>query len=260
MIGIFDSWIWWMSYVKELKHQLPEYDFIYLWDQLRVPYWNRSIESIRDFTEKGVLKLWEKGATLIIIACNTACSEALRFLQNKYPDQKILWVLIPWVEKSIEKKWNIWVIATRWTIKTNSYPLEICKRDPDRKVFQVEAPLLVPFIEEWQHKKPVFKKVLKTYLRHLKDANIKILILWCTHYSHAFKVFKAIVWTQVEIINPSNEAVLKLKQYFVNHPDIEKTLSKTWVRDFYTTDNKEFFKKQSVFFYWEEINVKKIGL
>ncbi len=260
MIGIFDSGIWGLSYAKELNKKMPKYDFVYFWDQLRVPYGNRSIESIRNFTEECVTKLWEQGATLIIIACNTASAEALRFLQNKYPNKKILGVLIPGVEKALEWKWNIWIVATRWTVKTETYPAEILKRNSNRKVFQVEAPLLVPFIEENKDQSSIFKKILKTYLRPLKDANVKRLILGCTHYSHAMKAFKSIMWFQIEIINPSTEAVIKLIDYLKRHQEIDNTLSKKGTRRFLTTDNIKFFEKQAISFYWKKVKVEKIDL
>jgi len=260
MIGIFDSGIGGLSYTKELNKILPQYDFIYLGDQLRVPYGGRSQEAIIKFTEECVNKLWGLGAKIIITACNTASAEALRFLQNKYLDKKILGILIPGVEKALETKGNIGIIATKATVEIKSYVKEIQKKDSTRKVFQKAAPLLVPLIEENYGKKPECRKILKTYLRSLKNAKVKNLILGCTHYSHIFSVFKKNMGPQVKIIDPGKEAAFKLIDYLKRHPEIEKQLSKNSKKLFYTTDCPDYFKKQGQLFYGKSIEVKKIIL
>ncbi len=260
MIGIFDSGIGGLSYAKELNKVLPTYDFIYLGDQLRVPYGGRSQEAIQKFTEECVNKLWNLGANLIIIACNTASAEALRYLQQKYPNKKILGILIPGVEKAIESKGNIGVIATKGTVATNAYKKEILKRNKEKQVFQVSAPLLVPFIEEKLGKSPECRKILKKYLRPLKNSNIKSLILGCTHYPHIIQVFKKIMGTKVSIIDSGKEAAIKLCDYLERHPEIEKLLPKNSKRQFFTTDCYKNFEEQGIIFYGERIKAKKIQL
>ena len=260
MIGIFDSGVGGLAYAKHLCSVLPQYDFIYLGDQLRVPYGGRSTESVKQMSEECIKKLWGLGANLIIVACNTASAEALRGLQKKYPDKKILGVLIPGVEKALEGHGDIGVIGTRGTIYSHAYKTEIQKRDQTRNVFEIATPLLVPFIEEGMGKSPECKKICKKYLRSLKDAGIKNLILGCTHYPHIFEVFKKIMGSQVAIIDTGHEAAIKLIDYLKRHSEVESQLSKCGKRVFYTTDCPENFGKQILRFYGEKVECKKMEL
>ncbi|PCI25342.1 glutamate racemase [Candidatus Peregrinibacteria bacterium] len=260
MIGIFDSGLGGLSFVTELEKTLPQYSFSYIGDHLRVPYGGRSKEAIQTFTEQGVQKLWKLGAKIIIIACNTASAEALRYIQQKYPDKKVLGILIPAVEQALETPGHIGVIATRATVSIGAYPREIEKRDPGRKVFQQEAPLLVPFIEEGMGKSPECRRLMRRYLRSLKNAGIQTLVLGCTHYPLIEEVFRHHVGARIKIINSGKAAAEKLKIYFENHPEIEKNLEKSGEKNFYTTDKPENFEKQMKRFYSGDIRVQKICL
>jgi len=258
MIGIFDSGFGGLIYAKNFNKVFPKYDFIYLGDQLRVPYGGRSPAAIQQFTEECVQTLWKLGAKLIILACNTASADALRYLQNKYLDKKILGVLIPGVEAALEHSGNIGVIATRGTIATQAYSHEIKKKDSHRKIKEVAAPLLVPLIEENYGNRPETKKILKKYLRPLKDFSVKNLILGCTHYAYIKNSFIKVMGKNVTIIDPGWEAVLKLKDYLKRHPEIDELLSKNSSKKFYTTDSVDLFEEKSLFFYGKKIAVEKI--
>jgi glutamate racemase len=260
MIGVFDSGVGGLNYLKQLHRVLGEYDTIYLGDQLRVPYGGRSPEAIQQFSEECIQKLWDLGATLIVIACNTACAEALAYLQHKYPQKKILGIIIPGVEASLKFSGNIGVIATKGTIQSHAYKKEVIKKDSERNVFEVAAPLLVPFIEEMYAHTSECKKITKKYLRLLKDAKVKNLILACTHYPHMKNVFKKIMGPQVNIIDPGEEAVYQLQEYLHKHQDIEKKLSKNKKYTFYTTDCKENFMKQLELFYGKKYSVTHIKI
>ncbi|HPO05542.1 MAG TPA: glutamate racemase [Candidatus Gracilibacteria bacterium] len=257
MIGIFDSGFGGLSVAREINRLLPNYDFIYLGDQQRVPYGGRSIESIQKFSEEALLKLWELGAKLIIIACNTASAEALHHLQIKYPQHKILGILIPAVEDSLNESGAIGVIATKATVNSGAYLREIHKRDPQRSVYQVAAPLLVPLIEEGYTKHPLTRKLLKNYLRSLKNAQVHTLILGCTHYPLIEKLFLSPHW---KIINSGLSAAQKLEDYLARHPEIEKQLSKNSTRQFFSTDQVDHFSKIGSRFYGQEIQAQKIDL
>lgn len=260
MIGIFDSGIGGLSYAKQLHRVLPEYDTVYLGDQLRVPYGGRSQDAIQQFSEECVSKLWRLGAKLVVIACNTASAEALRYLQQKYPEKKILGILIPGVESALEIQGSIGVVATQGTILSHAYKKEVFKRDSGRKVFEITSPLLVPFIEERMEKSPECRKICKNYLRPLKDAGIRSLILGCTHYPHMQEVFKKIMGPQVYIIDSGKVAAEKLVEYLENHPEVECQLTKKENKDFYTTDCPDNFQKQAIRFYGKKIECKKIAI
>src|ERR1035437_9933696 len=109
-IGIFDSGLGGLIVARSIHKAMPEYDYVYLGDTKRVPYGNRSHDTVFEFTREGVDYLFRKeNCAIVIIACNTASARALRRIQNKYliknfPDRKILGVLIPAAEEAAKFK------------------------------------------------------------------------------------------------------------------------------------------------------------
>src|SRR5664279_3396454 len=183
-IGIFDSGLGGLIITHSLINKLPQYDYLYLGDTARVPYGNRSPEIVFQYTLESVDYLFKQNCKLIIVACNTASSEALRkiqqdYLPKNYPDRKILGVIIPSVEEVVEKTrtGKIGVIATRGTVNSQTYIREIQKLRPNTKVYQQAAPLLVPLIE-YDGSKWV-DKILDEYLAPLLQQDIDTLILGC---------------------------------------------------------------------------------
>ncbi|MFA6992680.1 MAG: glutamate racemase, partial [Candidatus Gracilibacteria bacterium] len=123
MIAIFDSGYGGLTVFKPIVDLLPQYDYLYLGDNARVPYGNHSEENIKLFTEQAVDYLFKNKVKLIILGCNTASSVALRYLQEKYlkgkkeKDRKILGVLMPVTEEAINltKNKRIGVVGTKAT-------------------------------------------------------------------------------------------------------------------------------------------------
>lgn len=250
MIAVFDSGYGGLTVLKPIMKLLPEYDYLYLGDNARVPYGNHSPETIRKFSEQAVEFLFKRGAKLIIFACNTASSTALRHVQQKYlkgkeeTDQKILGVLIPVAEKaaSITKNKKVGVVGTKATIDSKAYESEIGKINKYIKVYTKACPLLVPFIEEGWHTKPEATSILKKYLRPLKHCNIDTLILGCTHYPIMLKSFQRIMGKKVQILTSGEETAESLKEYLKRHPEIENKITKKGKREFLTTDDPAKFK------------------
>lgn len=251
MIGVFDSGFGGLTVLKEFLKFLPEYDYVYLGDNARSPYGNRSHETLKKFTEQGIRFLFDKGCPLIIIACNTASAQVLRELQEELlrqpniTDKKILGVIKPIAEAAVRSTRNrhIGVVGTRSTINSKSYEIELHSLKPEVRVFSQACPLLVPLIEEgWLHK-PETKMILKKYLRPIKSCNIDTLILGCTHYPFLMKEFQRIMGKKVRVPNPGEIVAKSLQDYLQRHQEIEKLLSKKGTRTFLTTDNPERFKE-----------------
>jgi glutamate racemase len=253
MIALFDSGIGGLTVLKPLLKELPEYDYLYLGDSARSPYGGRSEESIKKFSEEAVEFLFDRGVKVILFACNTASSVALRHVQQKYlkgadeKDRKILGVLIPVAEEAAEKskKGRVGVVGTKATIASNSYETEIQKINPEISTYGQACPLLVPFIEEGWHTKPEAASILKKYLRPLKTCNIDSLILGCTHYPMMQKQFERYMGKQVKVLDPGSTVAKKLKTYLERHPEIESLISKSAKpkRQFLTTDDPATFKR-----------------
>lgn len=268
IIGVFDSGLGGLSVFKYFLKKLPEFNYIYLGDNARVPYGGKSKEVIYEYTKEAINFLFAKGANLIIIACNTASAEALRqiqqeYLPQKYPDKKILGVIRPLAEATSQnKKLNrVGVIGTKATINSNVYKIEINNLNPKIKVYQISAPLLVPLIEEgWVHK-PETKNILKSYLKPLKAKNLDALILGCTHYPFLLTETKKIMGPKCFIPDPGEIIAQSLKNYLERHPELNIKPNKSATVKFYTTDNIKQFKKLGEKFLGQKINqIEKITL
>ncbi len=249
MIALFDSGYGGLTVLKPIMELMPEYDYIYLGDSARAPYGSHSAENIQKFSEEAVEYLFDRGVTLIIFACNTASSVALRHVQEKYlkakneKDRKILGVLIPVAEEASSKFKRVGVVGTKSTINSEAYIKEMHKLNKDVEVHQKATPLLVPFIEEDWHKKPETVSILKKYLRPLKSKNLDALILGCTHYPLMEKNFARIMGKKTKILTSGEITAKSLKSYLEKHPEIEEKLLKGKTREFLTTDDPKRFKE-----------------
>lgn len=273
MIGVFDSGYGGLTILKELIKSLPSYDYMYLGDNARTPYGNRGKSQITKFTKQGIDFLFKKGCSLIIIACFTASSEALRDIQVEYlrkpgiTDKKILGVIRPVIEKAVlvSPRGRIGVTGTRGTISSNAFEIECKKLRSDVKICSQACPLLVPLIEEHWYKKPEARMILKKYLRKLKTCNLDTLILGCTHYGVMMKDFERIMGKRCNVLNSGEIVAESLKDYLKRHSEIDKLLSKkkegTGKQSFYTTDSKEKFGEFTRMFFGQEMkNIEQVSI
>src|SRR5258708_2565244 len=147
-IGVFDSGYGGMTVLKEIVQKLPQYDYIYLGDNARAPYGNRSFATVYHYTWQCVQWFFEQGCSLVILACNTASAKALRTIQQNNlakmtSTKRVLGVIRPTTEiiGTYSATKNIGILATRGTVESNSYPIEINKLFPDLLVFQEACPM-----------------------------------------------------------------------------------------------------------------------
>lgn len=266
-IGIFDSGFGGLHIMRGIVKELPEYKFIYLGDTARVPYGTRSPEIIYNFTEQAVDFLFGEGCELIILACNTASSDALRKIQREYvpknhPGKKVLGVIIPASEDAFSKSKNrrVGVMATEGTVKSGAFKRELLKVCSRVKIFQMACPLLVPIVEAGEENSMMADMVLRKYLKPLIDKKIDTLILGCTHYGILKRKIRKIIGADIKIIDESSVVSKKLKNYLERHPEIEKNLKKDGSRNFYSTDLADNFQTLGSNFFGKKIKVKKAQL
>lgn len=259
-IGIFDSGLGGLVMTKAIIDALPQYDYMYLGDTLHVPYGPRSFESVYRYTERAVDYLFEQDCNLIIIACNTASAKALRsiqqkYLPKKYPNRRVLGVIIPTVEAAIDSgAKKIGMISTAGTKKSQTFDLEIEKKDPDVSLKTVATPLLVPMIEnkgiKW------IGPVLQEYLKGVEKE--EALILGCTHYP----ILKKEIAEVLPVPQLSQDEIIpdKLTDYLHRHPEIETKLSQNKTRQFLVTDLTDAYQDMAADLYGSPVNVEKINL
>ncbi|HXB90820.1 MAG TPA: hypothetical protein VNU72_00965, partial [Puia sp.] len=141
-IGVFDSGYGGLTVLKEMVSRLPQYDYLYLGDNGRAPYGNRSFETVYQYTLQSVRWLFVQGCPLVILACNTASAKALRTIQlldlpRIAPKNRVLGVIRPTTEVvgRYTHSGKVGVLATRGTVVSQTYPIEIAKFFPDIRVF-----------------------------------------------------------------------------------------------------------------------------
>lgn len=238
-IGVFDSGLGGLAIARAIMARLPEYDYLYLGDTKRVPYGNRSQDTIHQFVGEAMGYLFANDCQLIILACNTASAESLRksqqeYLPNHYPDRRVLGVLIPAAEAAIESGpvEKVGVIATTSTVESGSYARELDRLKPGIEVHSQATPLLVPLIENGGSK--YARVILEDYLTLLNEAGIDSLILGCTHYCLLKDMIREIV--DCPVVSQDEVVPDKLASYLERHPEIESKLGKSRERRFQVTD------------------------
>jgi len=266
-IGVFDSGFGGLDILKEIVKQLPNYNYVYLGDSKRAPYGNRSQVLIYKFTEQAVDFLFKRNCQLIILACNTASSKALRkiqqnYLPKHYPNKRVLGVIIPTVEVAIKVTKNncIGVIGTKGTVSSLAFVKEINKLNPAIKVLQRACAALVPIVEAGEHNSVVLGNALKSYLPPIINKNIDTLILGCTHYGFLQDKIKKFVGDDISLVWQGKIVAEKLKDYLYRHPEIENTLSKQAKIEFLTTDLTNNFKTLGSQFFGKQIYPKKVKI
>ena len=264
-IGIFDSGLGGLFVTKALVKKLPQYDYVYLGDTQRVPYGNRSHETVYRFLEEAIEYLFAHDCGLIIVACNTASAKALRRIQQEYlpkhyPKRRVLGIIIPTVEVALKnlKIKRVGVLATQGTVSSGAYIRELKKIRPDVTVIQQAAPLLVPLIEA--NATRFADPILHSYLQPLLKKRIDTLILGCTHYPILKKQIKKICGKDIKIVSQDEIISIKLAGYLAHHPEIEKCLSKHKRREFLVTDLTDATKALSKKWFGLSIKFRTINI
>ena len=228
MIGVFDSGYGGLSVFKEIEKLLPEHDYIYLGDNARAPYGDRSQTLIYNYTKQAIDYLFSRGCSLVILACNTASAMALRriqqeYLPGKYPNKNVLGVIRPMVEavSELPKKNVVAVMGTTSTVESQAYVHEFANLDKNIKVVQEACPLLVPLIEASREKNPETKIIVTEYVRPLKKYNPDVVVLGCTHYGWLLDTIKNNFPSGTIILESGLVVAKKLEQYLTKHPEYD---------------------------------------
>ena len=235
-IGIFDSGVGGLIVARAIRRAMPEYDYVYLGDTKRVPYGNRSPQTVFEFTREAVdYLLRRENCAIVVLACNTASALALRKIQREYlvknfPDRKVIGVLIPAAEEAAKFE-RVGVLGTVGTVASQSFPKEINKINIEvnrargrTRVFQNAAPMLVPLAEAGERK--LAEPFIRKYLQPLVNKNINALVLGCTHYPIFKKEIKKLLPKGVKIISQDEIVPKKLKSYLARHSEISTKLTK----------------------------------
>ncbi len=262
-IAVFDSGYGGLTVLKELLSEFPNYDFIYLGDNARAPYGNRSYDVVYKYTLEAVKRLFSLGAHLVILACNTASAKALRSIQqNDLPkldsDRRVLGVIRPSVEllASNSHSGHVGILGTEGTVLSNSYPLEIQKLSPQLTVTQEACPMWVPIVENNEFESDGASFFVERNLRQLmeRDPDIDTVVLGCTHYPLLLPLIEKHLPAHVTIVSQGPIVANSLKDYLRRHPEMDKKISKNGQCRFYTSEQADKFDESASLFLNKEIH------
>lgn len=245
-IGIFDSGLGGLTVLKEIRKILPNEDLIYFGDTARVPYGNKSKETIIRYSKEISKFLTGKGVKLIVVACNTSSSLALEDLQKteKIP---VFGVIKPGAKKavSVSSGGNIAVIGTSATIKSKAYSRVIYEEinfNYNVKVIEKPCPLFVPLVEEGFLNDEITKNVITYYLNSVIAEKPSCLVLGCTHYPILKNLIAQIIGAEIKMIDSGVETA-KMVECFLEENPILKGKSRKGKEQFFVSDDPERFRE-----------------
>jgi glutamate racemase len=259
VIGVFDSGVGGLSVHRALTGRMPDADFIYLADQANAPNGGRPGEEIVDLTRAGCERLFDLGASVVVLACNTASAIALRRLQQTWlPDYRreqgralnVLGIIVPTIEAATGLPWEheaerrgdkiehldiLGVFSTPATANSRVYEIEIDKRRQDVAVFSEPCPNLAHMIEDGVSRAELAAEI-KGHVEALKRRIGRYpdrAILGCTHYELAADLFREALPEGTPLIYQPQSTAEALEGYFNRHPEYETGTS--GLRRFLTT-------------------------
>lgn len=245
-IGVFDSGVGGLTVAREIMRQLPNERIVYFGDTARVPYGNKSKETVTKFSRQIVNFLKKQEVKAIVVACNTVSAYALEELEQE-TDIPIIGVMKPGARAAIlaTKNKRVGVIATEATVHSGIYTRYIKENDANVSTLERACPLFVPLVEEGLWEDPVTDEIARRYLSELIDSGIDTLILGCTHYPMLRSTVAKIMGEGVTLVNPAYETARELKMLLA-----EKGLESehrpglgTELYRFYVSDGAEKFKQ-----------------
>jgi len=179
-IGVFDSGIGGLTVVRALRKLLPEEAIVYLGDTARVPYGNKSHQTIQRYALQAGTILGRYHPKLMVIACNTASAHGLGALQAAAPCP-VIGVIEPGAQAASEVTGPVGVIGTLATVQSGAYEDAIRRRNPGADLHSLACPLLVGFAEEGWVDDPITDAICRRYLEQM-PAEVRTIVLGCTHY------------------------------------------------------------------------------
>lgn len=254
-IGIFDSGIGGLTVARAVHQLLPNENIIYFGDTARVPYGDKSAETIQNYSREIVDFLLAKQCKLILIACNSASAAAYIPLKNHLAEVvPLLCVIEPVIEhlgvNYVGK--NVGLIGTKQTVYSQVFAKKIAALNKNIQFYALATPLLVPVIEEGFHHKPLIHDVLEDYLSRPILGNIDALILGCTHYPLIKDAIQKFYQHGVDLIDSSLITANKLKKYLMDHQLLNERSSKGEITC-YLSDLTEASVKSAEMFFSGEI-------
>lgn len=225
-IGVFDSGVGGTSIWKEINALLPHEDTIYLADSKNAPYGERTKEEIVQLAIKNTEFLLSKGCKLIVVACNTATTNAIDYLRARYqvPFIGIEPAIKPAALQSKSKK--VGVLATKGTLSSLLFHSTAGNLAEGIRIYEQVGTGLVPLIESGKANSPETKALLEAYLHPMVEDGIDYLVLGCTHYPYLIPLLKKILPGHIQIIDSGEAVARQTKAILVKNGLLSNSIEK----------------------------------
>lgn len=216
-IGIFDSGVGGTSIWKEIHQLLPHENTIYLADSKHAPYGYKTADEIIELSIKNTEELLSRGSKIIVVACNTATTNAISVLREKYdvPFIGIEPAIKPAALKSKTK--HIGILATKGTLSSVLFLKTSEAFAQDISIVEIIGEGLVPLIEKGELQSPEMIKLLENYTKPMIAANIDYLVLGCSHYPYLIPQLRKILPEEVTIIDSGAAVAQQTQNLLINN-------------------------------------------
>lgn len=217
-IGVFDSGVGGLSVLRAIRQQHPEEDLLYLADQAHVPYGLRSLEEVRQFSQSITRFFIQRGAKLVVVACNTASAAALHYLRSTFPGTPFVG-MEPAVKPAAETTQSgvVGVLATPATFQGKLYASVVERFANGVRLLQDTCPGLVEQIELGNLDGNETRSILKQALSSMLEQNIDTIVLGCTHYPFVIPQIETIAGPAVRVIDPAPAIARQVSRLLSQH-------------------------------------------
>lgn len=242
-IGVFDSGVGGLSVLRAIRQELPHQPVFYLADQGHVPYGPRPMSEVQAFSEQITRFLLDRGARLIVVACNTASAASLRHLRQTFVNIPFVG-MEPAVKPAAEQTRSgvVGVLATPATFQGALYASVVERFANGVELIQDTCPGLVGQIEMGELDAPDTRRILESALLPMLVRGIDTIVLGCTHYPFVIPLVQEIVGPDVRVIDPApavaRQTARLLDSNGIRHPGPERG-----ELHFYTTGDEDGFRK-----------------
>jgi glutamate racemase len=207
-IGVFDSGVGGLTVVAELRRRMPHRDVLYFGDTARVPYGNKSPETVRRYSLEIGRFLEGRGISSLVVACNTSSAVALEALEAEL-SVPVMGMIGPGAcsAAAATRNGKVGLVGTRATVASGAYERAVRAVAPHVQVFAQACPLFVPLVEEGWSDGPVALEVAHRYLDGLLAHGVDTLILGCTHYPVLVPILAQVAGPDVMLLSSAKAAV-----------------------------------------------------
>ena len=259
-IGVFDSGMGGLTVLRALRHELPDESFIYLGDTARLPYGTKSKDTVKAYAMQMAQVLMQRQIKALVIACNTATTAAVDYLQANFGDIPVIGVVRPGAAAAAAATRNqrIAVLATETTIASHAYQDLIRHHLPQVLIHSRACSVLVALAEEGMIDNAIVRETLQHYLSGLTTEDT--ILLGCTHFPIFKPTLRKMLPEEVHLVDSAEATAALLRQELLAK-GLELTNPKKPGRiQYLVTDSVQRFQTMGEFFLQEPIQKSEIEL